>query len=125
MALLGQPASGDDAILGVRPARVLRPSTLDEAEEVVRQSAGQGLRLAFVGGGTELELGEPPAALDAVLSTRGLARVVEYAPLDQIVIAEAGLTLGALQATLRERGQMLALDPPWADRQAPGPPPLP
>ncbi|HXX32038.1 MAG TPA: FAD-binding oxidoreductase [Myxococcaceae bacterium] len=116
MALLGQPASGDDAILGVRPARVLRPSTLDEAEEVVRQSAGQGLRLAFVGGGTELELGEPPAALDAVLSTRGLARVVEYAPLDQIVIAEAGLTLGALQATLRERGQMLALDPPWADR---------
>jgi len=110
------PSSASDAFLGVRPARVFRPTSLDEAEEAVRQGAQEGLRLAFVGGGTELDLGAPPTALDAVISTQGLARVLEYAPLDQIVTVEAGVTLGALQALLRQKRQMLALDPPWADR---------
>jgi glycolate oxidase FAD binding subunit len=120
MPAAAQPATADDAILGVRPARVFHPATLEAAEEVLKQSAGERLRLAFVGGRTELELGAPPAALDALVSTRGLSRVVEYAPLDQIVTVEAGITLAALQAALGERRQMLALDPPWADRATVG-----
>ena len=44
-----------------------------------------------------VELGGAPSALDAVLRTGGMARVVEHAPSDQIVTAEAGLTLAALQ----------------------------
>jgi glycolate oxidase FAD binding subunit len=120
VAVLVSPSTSDDALLGVRPSRVFRPASLDEAEEAIRQSAREGLRLAFVGGGTELELGAPPSALDAVISTLGLGRVLEYAPLDQIVTVEAGIRLGVLQALLREKGQMLALDPPWADRATVG-----
>lgn len=120
MAVLVLPSTAADTFLGVRPSRVFRPASLDEAEEAVRQSAQEGLRLAFVGGGTELELGAPPTALDAVISTQGLARVLEYAPLDQIVTVEAGLPLGVLQTLLQKKGQMLALDPPWADRATVG-----
>ncbi len=120
MAVLVLPSTDADTFLGVRPSRVFRPGSLEEAEEAVRQSAGEGLRLAFVGGGTELQLGAPPSALDAVISTQGLGRVLEYAPLDQIVTVEAGVTVAALQALLRDKGQMLALDPPWADRATVG-----
>ncbi len=116
MAGLVLPGTPGDADLGVQPARIYRPVSLDEAEEAVREGARERLRLAFVGGGTELDLGAPPSALDAVLYTTGLARVLEYAPLDQIVTVEAGVRLGALQAQLREQRQMLALDPPWGDR---------
>jgi glycolate oxidase FAD binding subunit len=48
--------------------------------------------------------------------TRRLARVVEYAPSDQIAIVEAGLTLSALQQTFAAHGQRLALDPPLPGR---------
>ncbi len=116
MAGLVLPGTPGDAVLGVQPSRVYRPTSLDEAEEAVRESAREGLRLAFVGGATELDLGAPPSALDAVLVTTGLGRVLEYAPLDQIVTVEAGVRLGALQAQLRGQRQMLALDPPWAER---------
>jgi glycolate oxidase FAD binding subunit len=111
-----RPGTEADAILGVRPEAVYEPSTVEEAVEVVRESGRGKKRLAFVGGGTDLSLGAPPAGLDAVLKTGGLARVIEHAPSDQIVIAEAGLTLAALQATLASHRQRLALDPPLPAR---------
>ena len=120
MTAFSRPAADGDAILGVRPATVYEPSTVEEAAEVVRQSALGGETLAFVGGGTDLELGTPPARLDAVVRTGRLARVVEHAPSDQIVVAQAGLTLGELQRTLASHRQRLALDPPRPDRATVG-----
>jgi glycolate oxidase FAD binding subunit len=96
--------------------REVRPRTLEEAREAMAQAAREGARVLFVGGGTELELGAPPSAVDLRFRTDGLDRVVEHAPLDQIVIVEAGVRLGVLQAQLATKGQMLALDPPWPDR---------
>jgi glycolate oxidase FAD binding subunit len=120
VAVLELPGTSADTFLGVRPSRVFRPTTLDEAEEAVQKCFQEGLRVAFVGGGTELELGAPPKALDAVLLTKSLSRVLEYAPLDQIVTVEAGVALASLQALLLTKGQMLALDPPWAERATVG-----
>src|SRR5204862_2234914 len=45
-----------------------------------------------------------------------LAHVLEYAPSDMVLVAEAGVTLAALQATTRANGQMLALDAPAPER---------
>jgi glycolate oxidase FAD binding subunit len=95
---------------------VYTPGSVEEASEVVRAAAGDRLRLVFVGGGTDLGLGAPPTALDAVVRTVRLDRIVEYAPADQIVVAEAGVTLAALQAVLARERQRLALDPPLPDR---------
>jgi glycolate oxidase FAD binding subunit len=120
MAVAVLPGTRADAVLGVQPSRLFRPASLDEAEDALRQTALEHLRVAFVGGGTELELGAPPSGLDAVVSTQGLGRVLEYAPLDQIVTAEAGVTLAALQTLLKGKRQMLALDPPWPDRATVG-----
>jgi glycolate oxidase FAD binding subunit len=105
-----------DAIAGVRPRAAYAPATLDECAEVMANAARDRLRLGFIGGGTQLALGAPPAGLDAVVRTERLARIVEHAPADQVVVVEAGVTLAALQAQLAAHGQRLALDPPRPDR---------
>jgi len=109
-------AEAGDAILGVWPQSVLEPSRLEEAGEVLREAATGGKALAFAGGGTQLELGTAPERLDLLVRTSGLRRIVEYSPSDQVVVAEAGLTLADLQRELGAHGQRLALDPPRPER---------
>jgi glycolate oxidase FAD binding subunit len=115
-----RPAAAGDAVLGVPPRLVFEPSGEEEAAEAMRECAREGLRVAFVGGGTDLGLGNPPSALDAVVRTSRMAQVLEHAPQDQIVRVEAGMTLSALQARLAPHGQRLALDPPFPDRATAG-----
>ncbi|MEP6801715.1 MAG: FAD-binding oxidoreductase [Acidobacteriota bacterium] len=102
--------------LPVLPDLVFTPGTLEEAADVMARCAHESARLIFVGGGTELELGLPPDRIDAVLATGRLSRILEHAPSDQIVVAEAGVPLAALQRAVGAHGQRLALDPPWAER---------
>lgn len=91
------------------------PASVEEAAACMAQAARERQRLAFVGGGTELELGRPKP-VDATLRTRGMARILEYAPADMVLSAEAGVTLAQVQAAAREHRQMLALDAPWPER---------
>ncbi len=86
----------------------LRPASIEEAREALT-----GRRVVFVGGGTEIG---PLPAVDAVLHTGGLNRIVEYAPPDQVVTAEAGVTLKQLQTELARNGQRLALEAPFPER---------
>jgi glycolate oxidase FAD binding subunit len=88
------------------------PSTVEECSAVL---GGSSERIAFVGGGTELDLGPQPV-VDAVVRTERLTRIPDYAPADMVITAEAGVTLARLQAAAREHGQMLALDPPLPER---------
>jgi glycolate dehydrogenase FAD-binding subunit len=111
---------GVAAVAGVQPRLALEPGSVAEAADAMRALARDRLAVAFIGGGTDLELGNPPARLDAVLHTRGLARVREHAPSDQIVAVEAGLTLAALQRHLAPHGQRLAVDPPEPERATVG-----
>ena len=97
-------------------ARQERPSTLAEATEALQRADRDRERVLFLGGGTELALGAPPDGVEVLLSTERLERIVEYAPLDQIVAVEAGVRLASLQDVLARSGQMLALDSPWAGR---------
>jgi glycolate dehydrogenase FAD-binding subunit len=105
-----------DAILGVVPSAVYEPRSVEEAVDAVRESASEGNALSFVGGGTDLGWGPPPSRLDAVLRTGNLQRIIDYAPSDQVVVVEAGITLSALQKTLAGHGQQLAIDPPLPER---------
>jgi len=97
-------------------AEAHEPRTLAEAARAMEQLAREGKRVAFLGGGTELELGPWPERIDAVVRTRGLGRIVEYQPADMVMVVEAGVTIGEMQAAAREHRQRLALDPPWPDR---------
>jgi len=109
-----------DAVLGIVPRLVLEPASVEEAAEALRACARDRLAVAFVGGGTELELGRPPSRLDAVVRTGRLARVVEHNPSDQIAVVEAGVTVAELQRQLGAHGQRLALDPPLPERATVG-----
>jgi len=107
-----RPGGAADEVVGLRPAAVFAPESLAGAAALLEQTDRDGLRLVFAGGRTSMDLGAPPRALDVVVETGRLCRVVEHAPADQIVVVEAGVTLAALQESLAGSGQRLAIDPP-------------
>jgi glycolate oxidase FAD binding subunit len=113
-----RPATEADAVGGVQPAIVVEPSGLEEATAVLRLASARRLAVAPVGGGTKLGWGNPPDRLDLILSTRRMDRVIDHAPGDLVVRAEAGVPLAALQERLAAAGQFLALDPPHASAGA-------
>lgn len=90
-------------------ADTFRPSTPDELAAALRSTSGTVLP---VGAGTKMGWAAAGDPADLLIHTGGLDRVVEYAPGDLVVVAEAGVPLAALQDQLAEQGQMLALDPP-------------
>jgi len=103
-------------IPALQAAAAHEPASVAEAARIMEQLGREGRRVAFVGGGTELELGAPPERIDAVLRTRGMRRIVEYQPADMVMVVEAGVTLAEMQAAAGEHRQRLALDPPWPER---------
>jgi glycolate oxidase FAD binding subunit len=109
---LVQPAPPGTAVDGVPVARVARPVSVEEASQVLRAAADDGLAVAFAGGGSKLGLGNPPERVDLLVSTERLDQVLEHAAGDLVVRAQAGVRLADLQATLAPAGQWLALDPP-------------
>lgn len=98
------------SVAGVSPRAIVAPASVDELVAVVREAYARDAAFAFVGGGTELELGNPPRALDTVVRTTHLAHVVEYAPEDQTITVRAGMTIAAVADVLREHRQVLAID---------------
>ena len=118
---LVQPAPPGTAVDGVPLARVARPGSVEEASQVLRAAADDGLAVAFAGGGSKLGLGNPPKRADLLVSTERLDQVLEHAAGDLVVRAQAGVRLADLQATLAPAGQWLALDPPSAGWWRPTP----
>jgi len=100
---------------GVTPREVVTPSTGEELANALKAADAAELKVAPVGGGTQLDLGMPPTRLDVAIETTNLNRVVEYEPADLTITVEAGMRLAELQRILGENGQFLALDPPLED----------
>jgi glycolate oxidase FAD binding subunit len=98
------------SIAGVTPGRTLVPADRVELASIVRDLYAAGKTFAFVGGGTELDLGNPPRALDALVRTTALDRVIEYSPEDQTITVEAGMRVAALDAVLAQHDQVLPID---------------
>ena len=97
-----------DALVSYEPR-----SSLD-ASVHMREAASAGLRVAIVGGATHST--PKRNKIDAVLSTRGMARVIEYAPEDQTVTVEAGITLAELARELAIHDQRLVAEVAEPDR---------
>lgn len=101
---------------GKQPGLAVAPRTVAELAAVVAELDAAECAAILVGGGTMLDLGAPPAAADVALATTGLNTITGYEPADLIVTAEAGVTVAALQATLRQHQQTLPLEVPRPDR---------
>jgi glycolate oxidase FAD binding subunit len=90
-------------------ATVRRPTSVDEAAAVLRDSRGGVL---FRGAGTKMSWAGRPHDPNLVLETTGLDQLLEHNPADMTAWVQAGMPLRALQDRLAEAGQWLALDPP-------------
>ncbi len=69
---------------------------------------------------SRIDWGKPAPAVDLVVSTERLDRVIEHAVGDLTVTAEAGISFGQLQVWLAEAGQFLALDPAYPEQSSLG-----
>jgi len=107
-------------IAGVEPRAVVTPRDQAELGAVVRELFAAGKSFAFVGGGTELELGNVPTSLDTVVNTSGCNRIIDYAPEDQTITVEAGMTVAAVSEILAAHDQFIAIDAPDAQRSTIG-----
>ncbi|OAN45956.1 FAD-linked oxidase [Chloroflexus islandicus] len=94
------------------PRHVAQPATVAEMAEVLAAASRARSAVAPWGAGTRQFVTNPPTRYDLALDLRRLDRVIEYHPADLVVMVEAGISLGALQAVLAERGQWLPWDPP-------------
>src|SRR3569833_943388 len=106
------------ALFGAEPRLTSTPGTIAEVQELVR--GNEGAASVPWGGGARQHIGYAPERYDIALSTSGLSRIVEYAPGDMVVIAEAGVTVANLQKTLADHGQFLPVDIAEPDKQTVG-----
>jgi glycolate dehydrogenase FAD-binding subunit len=83
---------------------------IERFAEVVRAASGRGAPLRLRGGGTKDFYGQ--ALEGEVLDTRGYSGIVAYEPSELVITARCGTGLAEIEAAMRERGQMLAFEPP-------------
>ena len=101
-------------IEGRTPEAAVLPGSVDEVAAIVAHAMETGVPIVPWGGGSAIGVGAPPARAGLVLVLTRLDALVEHEPGDLTATAQAGITIAALQAALRARGQWLSLDPPDA-----------
>ena len=109
---LAKSEVGTVSIDGVVASEFVVPGDSQETAAVLAEAAALGRAVTPVGGGTALNLGNPPERVDCVLSTERLAGIIDYEPTDLVLSVGAGARFGDVQAVLAEHGQRLPLDPP-------------
>ncbi|WP_309604102.1 glycolate oxidase subunit GlcE [Phenylobacterium sp.] len=92
-------------------AAILRPKTAEALAAMVAEAR----KLEIIGGGTKRGVGRVIGA-EAVLSTQALNRVIDYAPEELVLTAQAGVRLADLEALVAAQGQMLPFEPPHLTR---------
>ena len=99
-----------DAIDGIVPRYVAEPETPEAFAETLAQASRDRLQTVIRGGGTKLDWGRPPRAVDLVVSTARLNRLIAHRHGDLTVTVQAGMTLRELNQALRVQNQWLPLD---------------
>ena len=87
------------------------PRDAQDAAELLRACAADGIAVRITGGATK-DWGRPGGEYGVRLLTGALGDVVEHNRGDLTAVLQAGVPLRALDETLADAGQMLALDPP-------------
>jgi glycolate oxidase FAD binding subunit len=119
-SLLGSSRiSADPSILAaytihkLTPAAAAKPTSAEEAAEVVRFAAAEKLALVPCGARTKLTLGAPPARYDIALDMSGLRQIAHYDPADLTLSVDVGMPIDTLNATLLQHKQFLPLFTPY------------
>jgi len=108
------------SIDGLAPARVIRATSEPEVVEAIRGANERGEAIVVSGGGTRLNVGDPPTRYDAALDLSALRGVIEYEPGDLVATVRAGTTLAELVEVLAARGQRWPVEPGMPERATVG-----
>lgn len=84
---------------------------VDNLARLIREAASQRRPLCIRGGGTKDFYGGPVHGYK--LNTVDCRGIVAYEPTELVITARAGTPLTEVEAALREKGQMLAFEPPY------------
>ena len=93
------------------PIRIIVPTTPNEVAHAVAEAGAKGQHIEVIGGGTKRTIGTL-GAVDLVVSTAGLNRIIDYAPDELVLTAQPGVRIADLETLVAGRGQMLAFEPP-------------
>ena len=88
-----------------------KPTSAAGVLDVIADAGASGRRLEIIGGGTKRSIGRVEGA-DAVLSLARLDKVIDYAPEELVLTAQAGAKLSVLEALVAAEGQILPFEPP-------------
>ena len=100
------------AIDGMVPGAIVRPTSAQEAAEVVRFALTEKLAVVATGSRSKLDLGMPPARYDLALDMTALHDIAHFDPADLTLSVDAGIPLRQLAKVLAEKGQFLPLAVP-------------
>ncbi|MDQ8153481.1 MAG: FAD-binding oxidoreductase [Gemmatimonadota bacterium] len=92
------------------PEAVARPESHEETVELMRQAASER-RCVTAAGAQTSTTGASVAALDWLLSTRAMARILDIDPARRIARVEPGVLIGDLQRACAPHGLFFAPDP--------------
>jgi glycolate oxidase FAD binding subunit len=84
---------------------------VQQLADTLREASAHETPLRIRGGGTKDFYGNP--ATGETLSTNAYRGIIDYEPTELVVTARAGTPLTEVEAALREKGQMLAFEPPY------------
>ena len=99
-----------DAVDGVVPRQVVEPTTAPELGDALASASRERHATILRGGGTKLDWGRTPVAIDLVVSTARLNTAIVHRHGDLTATAQAGVTLRQLNHELARYGQWLPID---------------
>ena len=105
-----------DAVDGIVPRFVVEPDSAEAVADTLAWASRDTLSVLTRGAGTKLGWGPAPRAIDVLLSTRRLNKVVAHRHGDLTATVQAGASLADVNEELARHRQWIPLDPPWADR---------
>ncbi len=108
------------AMDGLQPALAVRPGDAEQVGAVLRLCGEACAAVVPWGGGTAIEVGNPPRAAPVALLTDRLCGLIEHDAANLTVTVGAGMTLGALDGVISGQGQFLPMEPPRAERATAG-----
>lgn len=105
---------------GMVPQVAVAPQNEEEIAALIEYAAAHRAPFIVWGGGTQVQVGAPPARYDWALSTLRLNRVIEYQPADLIITVQAGMRFAEVQRVLAQHLQWLPWNPPLPEQSTIG-----
>jgi glycolate oxidase FAD binding subunit len=108
-------AGEQDRIQDVEPRFVVEPDSAEALAALLSWASKERLSTVVLGNGTKSGWGRRPSAVDLIVSTRRLNRVLSHQHGDLTATFEAGATLRTVAGELSRHGQWLPLSTSFAD----------